>query len=34
MAHDLARHNIRVNALAPGLMLTGMTRQRYEGDPA
>jgi NAD(P)-dependent dehydrogenase (short-subunit alcohol dehydrogenase family) len=34
MALDLARHNIRVNALAPGLMLTEMTRTRYEGDPA
>jgi NAD(P)-dependent dehydrogenase (short-subunit alcohol dehydrogenase family) len=30
MALDLAPHRIRVNALAPGLMLTEMTRQRYQ----
>ena len=32
MAIDLAAHNIRVNALAPGLTVTNLTRQRLE-DP-
>ena len=32
MAIDLAPHNIRVNALAPGLTVTSLTRQRLE-DP-
>jgi NAD(P)-dependent dehydrogenase (short-subunit alcohol dehydrogenase family) len=32
MALDLAPRGIRVNALAPGLMLTSMTRDRYEND--
>ena len=26
---DLARHNIRVNAIAPGPTLTGLTRANY-----
>jgi NAD(P)-dependent dehydrogenase (short-subunit alcohol dehydrogenase family) len=33
MAVDLARHGIRVNAIAPGPTLTGLTRASYE-DPA
>ena len=32
MAVDLARHNIRVNAIAPGPTLTGLTRANYT-DP-
>ena len=32
MAIDLAPHNIRVNALAPGVTVTSLTRQRLE-DP-
>jgi len=32
MAVDLARHNIRVNAIAPGPTLTGLTRANY-ADP-
>ncbi len=32
MAVDLARFRIRVNALAPGLTLTALTRERLEGD--
>jgi len=33
MAVDLARHSIRVNALAPGVTVTNLTRQRLEDDP-
>jgi NAD(P)-dependent dehydrogenase (short-subunit alcohol dehydrogenase family) len=32
MAVDLAPHNIRVNALAPGVTVTNLTRQRLEDD--
>ena len=32
MAIDLAPHGIRVNALAPGLTVTALTRERLEGD--
>ena len=32
MAADLAPHNIRVNALAPGVTVTNLTRQRLEDD--
>jgi glucose 1-dehydrogenase len=32
MAVDLAPHNIRVNALAPGVTITNLTRQRLEDD--
>ena len=32
MALDLAAHGIRVNAIAPGPTLTGLTRASYE-DP-
>jgi glucose 1-dehydrogenase len=33
MAVDLAQHAIRVNALAPGVTVTNLTRQRLEDDP-
>ncbi len=33
MAVDLAPHGIRVNALAPGVTVTNLTRQRLEDDP-
>ena len=33
MAVDLAPHGIRVNALAPGLTVTGLTRDRLAADP-
>ena len=32
MALDLAPHNIRVNALAPGVTVTNLTRQRIDQD--
>ena len=32
MAVDLAPHNIRVNALAPGVTVTNLTRQRLDDD--
>jgi glucose 1-dehydrogenase len=32
MAVDLAPHNVRVNALAPGVTVTNLTRQRLEED--
>ena len=32
MAIDLARHNIRVNALAPGVTVTNLTRRRLDED--
>ncbi len=32
MAIDLAPHNVRVNALAPGVTVTNLTRQRIEED--
>ncbi|HEY1796081.1 MAG TPA: glucose 1-dehydrogenase [Stellaceae bacterium] len=34
MAVDLARHNIRVNAIAPGPTLTGLTRANYTNPEA
>ena len=34
MAVDLAAHNIRVNAIAPGPALTGLTRASYPDDAA
>ncbi|MDP8924435.1 MAG: SDR family oxidoreductase [Chloroflexota bacterium] len=34
MAVDLAPHNIRVNALAPGVTVTGLTRERLATDHA
>jgi glucose 1-dehydrogenase len=34
MAVDLAAHNIRVNAIAPGPTLTGLTRASYTDDAA
>jgi len=33
MAVDLAAHGIRVNAIAPGPTLTGLTRPNYAADP-
>src|SRR3954469_10957883 len=33
MAVDLAPHHIRVNALAPGVTVTNLTRQRLDDDP-
>lgn len=33
MAVDLAPHGIRVNALAPGVTVTNLTRQRLHDDP-
>jgi NAD(P)-dependent dehydrogenase (short-subunit alcohol dehydrogenase family) len=32
MAVDLAPHNVRVNALAPGVTITNLTRRRVEED--
>jgi NAD(P)-dependent dehydrogenase (short-subunit alcohol dehydrogenase family) len=32
MAVDLAPHSIRVNALAPGVTISNLTRQRLEDD--
>jgi NAD(P)-dependent dehydrogenase (short-subunit alcohol dehydrogenase family) len=34
MAIDLAAHNIRVNAIAPGPTLTGLTRASYPDEAA
>jgi NAD(P)-dependent dehydrogenase (short-subunit alcohol dehydrogenase family) len=34
MAVDLAAHNIRVNAIAPGPTLTGLTRASYPDEAA
>ncbi|MBV8165163.1 MAG: SDR family oxidoreductase, partial [Alphaproteobacteria bacterium] len=33
MAVELAAHGIRVNAIAPGPTLTGLTRPNYAADP-
>ena len=33
MARELAPHGIRVNVIAPGIVLAGMARQQYETDP-
>src|SRR5207247_10258836 len=33
MAVDLAEHNIRVNALAPGVTVTNLTRPRLDSEP-
>jgi NAD(P)-dependent dehydrogenase (short-subunit alcohol dehydrogenase family) len=33
MAVDLAPYGIRVNALAPGVTVSNLTRQRLEDDP-
>ena len=32
MALDLAPYNIRVNAVAPGFIYTGMTRKSFDND--
>lgn len=34
MARELARHRIRVNVVAPGIVFAGMARRQYETDPA
>lgn len=33
MARELAKHNIRVNAIAPGIVNAGMAKRQYETDP-
>ena len=33
MARELARHRIRVNVVAPGIVMAGMARRQYETDP-
>jgi NAD(P)-dependent dehydrogenase (short-subunit alcohol dehydrogenase family) len=34
MARELAAHAIRVNVVAPGIVMAGMARKQYETDPA
>jgi NAD(P)-dependent dehydrogenase (short-subunit alcohol dehydrogenase family) len=34
MARELAAHGIRVNVVAPGIVMAGMARRQYETDPA
>ena len=34
MARELAAHGIRVNVIAPGIVMAGMARRQYEIDPA
>jgi NAD(P)-dependent dehydrogenase (short-subunit alcohol dehydrogenase family) len=34
MAQELAGRGIRVNVLAPGIVMAGLSRQVYESDPA
>jgi NAD(P)-dependent dehydrogenase (short-subunit alcohol dehydrogenase family) len=33
MAHELAAHGIRVNVLAPGIIMAGLSKKCYETDP-
>ena len=33
MARELAGHGIRVNVVAPGIVMAGMARRQYETDP-
>jgi NAD(P)-dependent dehydrogenase (short-subunit alcohol dehydrogenase family) len=33
MARELAGHGIRVNVVAPGIVMAGMARRQYESDP-
>ena len=33
MARELAGHRIRVNVVAPGIVMAGMARRQYETDP-
>jgi NAD(P)-dependent dehydrogenase (short-subunit alcohol dehydrogenase family) len=33
MARELAEHGIRVNVVAPGIVMAGMARRQYETDP-
>jgi NAD(P)-dependent dehydrogenase (short-subunit alcohol dehydrogenase family) len=33
MARELADHGIRVNVVAPGIVMAGMARKQYETDP-
>jgi NAD(P)-dependent dehydrogenase (short-subunit alcohol dehydrogenase family) len=33
MARELAGHGIRVNVVAPGIVMAGMARKQYETDP-
>jgi NAD(P)-dependent dehydrogenase (short-subunit alcohol dehydrogenase family) len=33
MARELATHGIRVNVVAPGIVMAGMARRQYETDP-
>jgi NAD(P)-dependent dehydrogenase (short-subunit alcohol dehydrogenase family) len=33
MAQELASHGIRVNVLAPGIVMAGLSKKIYEADP-
>jgi NAD(P)-dependent dehydrogenase (short-subunit alcohol dehydrogenase family) len=33
MANELAAHGVRVNVMAPGIVMAGLSRQCYENDP-
>ncbi|MDP2990502.1 MAG: SDR family oxidoreductase, partial [Kiritimatiellota bacterium] len=33
MANELAVHGIRVNVMAPGIIMAGLSKQCYESDP-